>query len=127
MDPRTISEFRELLEVERRRLTAELSAFASRDPKMRGDWDTAFPAAAPGGSSSAHSAQEEQADLREEFETTIAQEQSLESRLDAVVRALERINQNAFGSCRACGQPIPLERLKANPAAEYDMVHQPRE
>ena len=127
MDPQTIAQFRELLEAERLRLTSELAAFASRDPTMRGDWDTTFPAASPGSPPSAHSTQEEQADLREEYETTIAQEQSLESRLEAVVRALERIDQNAFGSCRACRQPIPLERLQANPAAEYDMTHQPRE
>lgn len=127
MDTSHINEFQPLLEAEKRRLEKELAAFAGRDPKMRGDWDTAFPSAAPAGAASSHAAQDEQADLREEFETELAQEHSLESRLLEVERALERMRENAYGLCRACGGPIPEERLRANPAAEYDMTHQPRE
>ena len=31
-----------------------------------------------------------------------------------------------FGKCATCSQPIPLERLRANPAAEHDMPHEKR-
>lgn len=127
MDLPQLEKFRTMLTAEKDRLERELTSFAARDPKMRGDWDTRFPSAAPSGAAMSHSSLEEQADLREEFESELAQEQSLESRLADVERALERIRANTFGLCRACGEPISEERLGANPAAEYNIEHQPRE
>ena len=94
---------------------------------MADDWDARFPAGAPLASPLSHSSQDEQADLREEFETELAQEHVLELRLREVKRALERIETARFGLCRECGNPIPEERLRANPAAEYHLEHQPRE
>ncbi|MDP3727360.1 MAG: TraR/DksA C4-type zinc finger protein [bacterium] len=126
MEPNKIEEFQKLLIAEKRLLESELSTFAARDPNMKGDWDTRFPERNEPASIS-HSAQDEQADLREEFETELAQEQSLETRLRAVEEALGRIEQQTYGRCRACGEEIPAERLAANPAAAYDMAHQPRE
>ena len=122
-----LEEFNATLLKEKERLERELGSFATRDPKMRDDWDTRFPSSAPSAASSSHASLEEQADLREEFETEIAQEHSLESRLAEVNRAIDRIAENDFGRCKACGVPIPLERLRANPAAEYDIAHQPKE
>ena len=125
MEPHTIEEFRKILVAEKRLLESELSAFAARDPKMKGDWDTRFPERSEGAASSSHSAADEQADIREEFESRLAQEQSLETRLGAVEKALGRIEQHTYGRCLACGEEIPGERLAANPAAAYDMAHQP--
>lgn len=127
MDPARIGEFEALLIAEKERLEGELSSFATRDPKVRGDWDARFPAAAELAASMSHSAQDEQADLREEFEAELAQEQALELRLREVDQALERIGGSTFGRCLNCGEEIPDERLRANPAAAYDMAHQPRE
>lgn len=127
MEQGNIEKFRELLLAEKRFLESELSAFAKRDPKMKGDWDTRFPERNEGAASSSHSAADEQADLREEFESRLAQEQSLETRLGAVEEALGRIAEQTYGRCLACGDNIPEERLAANPAAAYDMAHQPRE
>ncbi|MDP3727595.1 MAG: TraR/DksA C4-type zinc finger protein [bacterium] len=127
MEPNKIGEFQKLLLAEKRLLESELSAFAARDPKMKGDWDTRFPERNERGASSSHSAQDEQADLREEFESKLAQEQSLETRLLAVREAFERIEKQTYGRCLTCGEEIPEERLRANPAAAYDMAHQPRE
>lgn len=36
----------------------------------------------------------------------------------AVDRALSRMDAGFYGICVACGNPIPLERLRAEPAAE---------
>ncbi|OHA09183.1 MAG: hypothetical protein A3B37_01415 [Candidatus Sungbacteria bacterium RIFCSPLOWO2_01_FULL_59_16] len=127
MDPSHTEEFRSLLAAEKERLERELAAFARPDPKLEGDWDAVFPAAAELSSTASRASQEEQADLREEYETAIAQEHALESRLAEVNRALGRIADGAFGQCRACGLPIADERLHANPAAEYDIEHQPQE
>lgn len=127
MDPTRIEKFKALLIAEQERLAGELASFATKDPKVRGDWDARFPAAAELAASMSHSSQDEQADLREEFETESAQEQALELRLREVEAALERISAHTFGRCRACGEEISEDRLRANPAAAYDMAHQPRE
>lgn len=127
MDPARIEEFKKNLSHEKERLEHELESFAVRDPRMRDDWDSKFPAGAPLPAPMSHSSEDEQADLREEYETELAQEQSLELRLREVTRALERIAGGSFGVCRGCGKPISEDRLRANPAAEYDMEHQPRE
>ncbi|MBI4132755.1 MAG: TraR/DksA C4-type zinc finger protein [Candidatus Sungbacteria bacterium] len=127
MDPARLEQFKTLLEKEAARLTRELAAFAASDPAMRDDWDASFPRGAPLGATASHSSQEEQADIREEYETGLAQEQTLEVRLSEVKRALLRVADGTFGLCRECEKTIPEERLLANPAAEYDIEHQPRE
>jgi RNA polymerase-binding protein DksA len=38
--------------------------------------------------------------------------------------ALQRMDAGTYGVCEECGRPIPLERLKAFPAARYDLEHQ---
>ena len=35
-----------------------------------------------------------------------------------VERALQRLDKGAYGDCMTCGEPIPLQRLLAQPAAE---------
>lgn len=127
IDPEREHEWEAALRAERERLEGELATFATRDPKMRGDWDSRFPAVTVEQGTFSHAAQDEQADFREEFETTLAQEHALEFRLREVDAALERLRSRTFGLCRACGQPISEARLRANPAAAYDIEHQPRE
>ena len=38
--------------------------------------------------------------------------------------ALQRMDAGVYGVCEECGKPIPLERLRAYPAARYDVEHQ---
>ncbi len=127
MDPATREQLKKKLEEEAARLEAELRAFAKPDPRMPGDWDTSFPRPEATRPPASHSAQDEQADEREEYEVELAQEYALESRLAEVRRALQRMAEGTYGRCLACGEEIPEERLSANPAAEYDIGHQPRE
>jgi len=44
--------------------------------------------------------------------------ESLRSRLDAIERALKRLDEGTYGRSVRSGQPIPDERLEADPAAE---------
>jgi DnaK suppressor protein len=44
--------------------------------------------------------------------------ESLRNRLDAIERALHRLDAGTYGRSVRSGQPIPDERLEANPAAE---------
>ncbi|GIW65860.1 MAG: hypothetical protein KatS3mg094_379 [Candidatus Parcubacteria bacterium] len=47
----------------------------------------------------------------------------LESRLNLINKALERINNNTFGLCLKCGKPIEEIRLKIDPTFEYCREH----
>jgi len=44
--------------------------------------------------------------------------ESLRSRLDAIERALHRLDDGTYGRSVRSGDPIPDERLEADPAAE---------
>jgi DnaK suppressor protein len=44
--------------------------------------------------------------------------ESLRDRLDAIDRALHRIGEGTYGRSVRSGEPIPDERLEADPAAE---------
>jgi RNA polymerase-binding transcription factor DksA len=41
-----------------------------------------------------------------------------------VVAALERIQAGTYGLCMTCGEPIGIERLRAQPTARYDLRHE---
>lgn len=123
MDEKTLQQFKQALEQERARLTEELRTIAVPDPKMPGDWDAVYPKFALDETGS-HSSRDEEADEVEEYEVRLETEHSLESRLLAVSRALERMERSAYGVCARCGKPIAIERLHANPAAEFDIEHE---
>ncbi|MCL6637645.1 MAG: TraR/DksA C4-type zinc finger protein [Alicyclobacillus sp.] len=40
-------------------------------------------------------------------------------RLQQVDRALQALAEGTYGTCQRCGQPIPVERLEANPVATF--------
>jgi DnaK suppressor protein len=46
---------------------------------------------------------------------------SLRETLDAVERALAKVDEGSYGVCESCGQPIPPARLEAMPAARLCM------
>lgn len=125
MDQATLNELKNSLEQEHDRLVGELQSIAKRDPNMKGDWDTVFPQfeTPQTGEYGSHGKMEEEADQVEEFEVLLAAEHSLESRLLEVTRALERMGQGTYGVCAKCKKEILLDRLRANPAAEFDIEH----
>jgi RNA polymerase-binding protein DksA len=52
-----------------------------------------------------------------ETERAIGTKMASEFELDAIERALERIEAGSYGICVQCGRPIPMERLEARPQA----------
>ena len=122
MEKKYIEDLKKKLLEEKTLLEKELSGFALKDPKMKGDWDTVFPQMGEFQSGS-HSSLEESADEVEEFENLTSREHTLESRLQEVNSALERILGGTYGVCKSCGKEIPSDRLQANPAAECDIEH----
>ena len=123
MDSLTLEKLKQALQNEHDRLVAELKGFARPDPRVAGDWHARYPQFEMNETGS-HAAQDEEADEVEEYEMRLATEGSLESRLLEVNRALERIKLDAYGTCAKCRKPISLERLRANPAAEFDIGHE---
>lgn len=122
MDRGVIAQLKAALEKEHDKLVAELKSFAKPDPRMTGDWDSEMPQFEPKEYGS-HASLEEEADEVEEYEARLATEHSLESRLLEVNKALERMNKGTYGRCLKCNREIYLERLRANPAAEFDIEH----
>lgn len=123
MDQATLRGLKQALEEERVRLVVDLKSVARPDAKVEGEWNARYPQFEIRETGS-HAARDEEADEVEEYEMRLAAEDSLETRLLEVNRALERITTRKYGLCTKCGKEIPAERLKANPAAEFDMAHE---
>lgn len=123
MDKHLLDTFKKMLEDERDRLTSELSTIAKSDSRIKGNWIADFPQMETGETGS-HTSRDVEEDEVEEYEVKLEAEHSLESRLLHVTRALHRIEVGSYGICPNCKKQIPMERLEANPAAEYDMTHQ---
>jgi RNA polymerase-binding transcription factor DksA len=50
--------------------------------------------------------------------------EQVEAELDDVERALSRLDDGSYGTCEACHQAIADERLAAEPATRFCIVHQ---
>lgn len=104
------TEFKAELQNKKERLEKELSAFATKDPNVKGDWDSKYPRVPQGNI-------EEVADEVEEYSTRVHLEFSLENQLKDVNAALEKIEKGTWGTCEKCQNAISEERLKASPEA----------
>jgi len=128
LDQKTIDELKTALEKERDLLTKELETIATPDPNLPGDWDIKH-----------EEWEENEITSEEELESGVnineidedmknkALSDHLELRLKEVNNALKRIEDKTYGICQVCQKEIPLERLKANPAASTDIEHSPKE
>ncbi len=125
MEKSILQELKTALEKERDRVVTELKNIARQDPNLKGDWDARFPQFEKGEYGS-HASLEEEADEVEEYEVRLESEHSLESRLLAINRATERVDKGTYGLCLQCRKEIAIERLRANPAAEFCIEHEAR-
>jgi DnaK suppressor protein len=48
----------------------------------------------------------------------------LETRLQDIDHAFQRLEDGGYGTCESCGQPIGDERLEARPEARFCIEHQ---
>ena len=63
------------------------------------------------------------ADQIVELATNVPLVVELEQRHRDIVDALEKMDEGVYGICEVSNEPIPLERLKANPAARTTIEH----
>ncbi|MDP3990910.1 MAG: hypothetical protein Q8P63_01300, partial [Candidatus Nealsonbacteria bacterium] len=88
MDKQSI---KEKLEKEKSAIEKQLATFANKDPKLKGDWDTAFPKFGDN--------LEESADEVTEYTSRLPVEFSLETRAKDINLALEKLANDKYGRC----------------------------
>ncbi len=110
MNKELLEELKTKLEEEKKEIEKELKTFAKKDPKLKGDWDTVFPKFSQGTSN-----QEETTDEVEEYVNQLPVEFTLETRLQKIDIALEKVEKGKYGICEKCNKKIPIERLKVYP------------
>jgi RNA polymerase-binding transcription factor DksA len=62
--------------------------------------------------------EDENASEVEEYADNLALEANLEKQLKEILDALEKMEKDVYGKCENCGIDIPVERLRAYPAAK---------
>lgn len=70
-----------------------------------------------------HSDKIDTADNMEEYSTRDAITEELEVRLNNILSALKRIDENVYGVCTTCQNPIEEDRLNANTSAATCKEH----
>lgn len=107
-----IKKLKEKLLEERGLVEEELSSLGHKNPDLKGDWITDFPSFGD-----ERTEQDENADEVEEYENELPMEYALETRLQNINLALEKIEGDNYGICEHCKEPIEDRRLEAEPSA----------
>lgn len=107
MDSKFLKAMRTLLEEKRAKIESELKSFAHRNRAKAVDFATDYPEYG--------SKEDENASEVQTFSDNLSLEATLESTLEDVNRALERVDKGNYGTCKYCGRPIDERRLKARP------------
>jgi len=115
MNENTLKEIKSKLEERRKAIQSQLESFASKDKKVKGDWDTKYPRT---DSATGSSQLEDAADEVEEYSNLLPVEHSLELQLIDIESAIKKIDNGTYGKCEKCGKEISEERLKAYPEAK---------
>ena len=115
MNKKDLEKFKKRLEKTKEELEKSLSGFATKDPNLKGDWDSKFPKF----SKDLNVDLEEAADEVEEYIARLPVEHSYELRIRDINGALERIKKGTYGICENCKKKIPRKRLEAYPEAKF--------
>lgn len=109
LDTTLLAELKDKLLTEKTRLEQELARLGN-PTGVEGDYATQY--AADLGDDP-----DENASEVEEYVDNVAVENTLESQLKDVSDALAKMEAGSYGVCEKTGEPIPVERLQAYPAA----------
>jgi len=112
MNKKILSQLKGKLEKGKKTLEKELSSFAKKDIKPKGDWDTRYPKFNGG-------KLDEEAQEVEKYISLLPVEHTLELRLRDMNIALEKIKKGKYGICEKCRKKISIERLKICPEARF--------
>ncbi|EKE19428.1 MAG: Transcriptional regulator, TraR/DksA family [uncultured bacterium] len=109
LDSKTRKELEEQLLSEKTRIEEELNRIA-KPTTASGDFSTNF--------NEIGTDEDANASEVEEYTDNLALEATLEKQLKEILEALERISTGTYGKCENCDGEIPIERLRAYPAAK---------
>ncbi len=112
----TLAELKDKLLAEKARLAEELSSITRQNPEHPADWTVKNDEA-----ESDVSDKNDAGDAIEDLEENIAIATPLESQLKDVDDALARMDAGTYGHDENTNEPIPVERLEANPAARTNI------
>lgn len=107
--PEILAELKEALNKEKNRIQTELDRIGKPTTEA-GDYETKFSEIGTG--------EDENASEMEEYTDNIALEANLEKQLKDILEALEKMETETYGTCENCNAEIPIERLRAYPAAK---------
>ena len=118
MNKRDLEHFKKKLVAEKAQLEEELNSVGQRSASSPGVWEPTT-----GGMKVDAADENEVADKLEEYEENSSIVNQLESQLNEVKSALDRVERDSYGICEKCGKPIEKERLEANPSARISIKH----
>ncbi len=113
-----LKHFAEKLEAEKKLLEEELKTVGRKNPHNPKDWEPRYTITDTSGAD-----QLEVADELEKYQNNIAILNSLESKYNEVLKAIEKIHKNKYGICEISGEAIEEDRLEANPSAKTCKAH----
>ncbi len=112
MKKEKLNELKEKMEKEKKSLEEMMKEFAKESDVKKGDWDTRFP------DFKAEGTLDEEADEVEEYSSLLPIERTLETKLQNINDALDRIKDGSYGKCKSCDKAIREERLDLIPEAK---------
>lgn len=117
MDQAQLSEFKQLLQDQRSDVEQLLESVANPDTadQVPGDYAAKFPNY---GDDNYLDAGSDSPDEVQTYQENLALTSDLETHLEKINAALQRIEDGTYGKDITTGEEISLERLRANPAAE---------
>lgn len=110
--------FKEKLEKELEIITDDLKSVARINPSNPNDWEPI-----PANMDTDEADKNEVSDRIDAFDRNIAIVKDLETRFNNIKTALKKIEDSTYGICEETGEPIPVARLEANPAARTCKEH----
>jgi DnaK suppressor protein len=112
MKKEELEKLRQKLAERKEKLEKELASFATKDKKVKDDYDTRFPDIGTPQST-------DEAALRvTTYDSSLPMEYALELRLADINKALVKIKKGEYGICENCGQSVEEKRLQAMPEAK---------
>lgn len=109
IEQKDLNEFKEALLKEKAIIEEELNRIG-KPTTSAGDFSTNF--------TEIGTDEDDNASEVEEYTDNLALETTLEKQLKDILEALGKIEDGTYGKCENCNAEIPLERLKAYPAAK---------
>jgi DnaK suppressor protein len=109
MDQQHLDEFKKTLELKKTEIIGQLDDIGTRAEGSEINFNADFPDYGESASI------EDNASEVSDYTTNLSLEKELEANLHDVEKALKRLNDGTYGTCKHCNKEIEIERLKIRP------------